>query len=120
MSGQGSRVLVCGSRDWRDEQLIEAVLRELSPWEIIHGGSRGADSLAGAVAGRLGILVKVFQAGWERHGRAAGPIRNEQMLQEGHPDLVVAFHDDPGLGRGTADMVRRARAAGIPVRIVHH
>ena len=64
--------------------------------------------------------MRIFPADWIRHGRAAGPIRNEQMLREGCPDLVVAFHDDPGLGRGTADMVRRALAAGVPVRFVHH
>lgn len=47
------------------------------------------------------------------NGKAAGPIRNQRMLDEGKPDLVVAF---PG-GRGTADMVRRAKAAGVPVRL---
>jgi len=50
-------------------------------------------------------------ANWAELGRKAGPIRNQQMLDEGKPNLVVAF---PG-GRGTADIVRRARAAGIEV-----
>jgi len=53
----------------------------------------------------------VFLANWRTHGKAAGPIRNQQMLDEGRPHLVVAF---PG-GTGTADMVRRAKAAGVPV-----
>jgi hypothetical protein len=48
-------------------------------------------------------------ADWEKLGRSAGPIRNQAMLDEGRPDLVVAF---PG-HHGTADMVRRARAAGV-------
>ena len=120
MSGERPRALVCGSRDWQDLSLVESVLRELSPREVIHGGARGADALVGVAAESLGIPVRTFPADWARHGRAAGPIRNEQMLREGRPDLVVAFHDDPDLGRGTADMVRRALAAGVPVRVVHH
>ncbi len=55
----------------------------------------------------------VFRALWERHGRAAGVIRNQAMLDYGI-DLVLAF---PG-GRGTADMVRRARSAGVAVAAV--
>ena len=54
-------------------------------------------------------MIELFPADWKVRGRAAGHIRNQQMLDEGRPHLVVAF---PG-GRGTADMVRRARAAGI-------
>lgn len=53
-----------------------------------------------------------YPADWEKHGRAAGPIRNEKMLIVGTPDMVLAF---PG-GRGTADMIRKAEAAGLPVR----
>ncbi len=57
---------------------------------------------------------EVYEADWHEHGRAAGPIRNARMIAEGRPDLVIAF---PG-GRGTADMVSRARKAGIEVREV--
>ncbi len=53
-----------------------------------------------------------YPADWNKHKKAAGSIRNQQMIDEGKPDLVVAF---PG-GPGTADMVRRAKKAGIPVR----
>lgn len=52
-----------------------------------------------------------FPANWKSHGKGAGPIRNQKMIDEGKPDLVLAF---PG-GRGTADMVRRAKAAGVRV-----
>jgi len=50
-------------------------------------------------------------ANWAGLGRKAGPIRNQEMLDQGRPNMVVAF---PG-GRGTADMVRRARGAGVEV-----
>lgn len=50
-------------------------------------------------------------ADWSKYGKAAGPMRNQKMLDEYKPDLVVAL---PG-GRGTADMVSRARVAGVEV-----
>jgi hypothetical protein len=53
----------------------------------------------------------MFPADWEKYGKAAGPIRNQQILVEGKPDLVVAFQG----GRGTANMVSRAQQAGVPV-----
>jgi len=60
------------------------------------------------------VAVQVFPADWETHGKAAGPIRNQRMLDEGRPDLVVAF---PG-GRGTSDMVARAKRAGVEVMMI--
>jgi hypothetical protein len=60
------------------------------------------------------VPVVRYPADWARHGNAAGLVRNQQMLDDGKPDLAVAF---PG-GKGTADMVRRARKAGIPIKII--
>lgn len=79
---------------------------------IIAGGAKGADSAAADFAVVSFCQLQEFKADWNKHGKAAGAIRNQQMLDEGKPDLVVAF---PG-GRGTADMVRRAKKAGIEVR----
>jgi YspA, cpYpsA-related SLOG family len=76
---------------------------------LVAGGARGADTLADEWAKAQGIACQIFMADWEGLGRKAGPIRNQRMLDEGKPDLVIAF---PG-GRGTADMVRRAREAGV-------
>lgn len=78
---------------------------------IIHGGARGADEGANDWAGSEHVPARAFHADWRKHGNAAGPIRNQRMIDEGKPDIVIAF---PG-GRGTADMVRLAEAAGIPV-----
>ncbi len=55
--------------------------------------------------------LKAIPADWDKFGKGAGPIRNQQMIDEGKPDLVVAF---PG-GTGTADMVKRAKKHGIEV-----
>ncbi|BAQ18361.1 hypothetical protein GL4_2928 [Methyloceanibacter caenitepidi] len=78
---------------------------------MIHGNATGADALAGFWAIAVGVPILAFAADWNKHGRAAGPIRNKQMLDEGKPDLVIAF---PG-GRGTANMVRQARERGVEV-----
>ena len=105
------RVIVCGGRDYSDERTIDTVMRALSmPTIVVHGDARGADRLAGHVARNLGLTVENHPADWKAHGKAAGPIRNQAMLDAG-ADLVIAF---PG-GAGTADMVGRARSAGVPV-----
>lgn len=110
------RVLVCGGRGFADSGLVFATLDALAKTEvidcIIEGDARGADRIAGAWAKRRRIDLRLFPADWNKYGKRAGPIRNQEMLDKGEPDLVIAF---PG-GVGTADMVRRARAAGVEVR----
>lgn len=116
-------VIVCGGRDYKDRARVFEVLGEILGYaghpdcrrlEIIHGGADGADKLADEFADYAGHRTTVFKAEWAKHGKAAGPIRNQQMLDEGKPSLVIAF---PG-GRGTADMVERARKANIPIKII--
>jgi len=110
------RVLVCGGRDYSDIERVYAVLDGIhykTPIKcIIEGGAKGADYLACRWSAARGLDEHArFNADWTVHGKAAGPIRNQKMVDEGKPDLVVAF---PG-GSGTADMVRRAKEAHIPV-----
>ena len=116
-----TRILVCGSRRWTDGALI---LRELSALRgvevVIEGEAPGADTLVRQAADQLGIPVLPFPADWDRYGRGAGPRRNQQMLDEMKPDLVLAFSEDLNSSRGTADMVARARRAGLPVRLISH
>ena len=102
------RVLVCGGRDLGDRELVDRTLAPLGITLLIEGGAPGADTLAAEWAWENGVHTARVNALWERHGRAAGPLRNSAMLSL-DPHLVVAF---PG-GRGTADMVRRAKAAGV-------
>ena len=108
-----TRVLVCGGRDYADKERLFKVLDELNALEpftlLIHGGARGADTLAGEWGIARGVTTLVFHANWEGYGKAAGSIRNAKMLNEGKPNYIIAF---PG-GRGTADMVRRGRTAGV-------
>lgn len=114
-STQGFRLLVCGGRDWRGRAAIVRALTSIKAKHgislLIQGGASGVDRLASEWAHGQGIEVATFDADWQAHGRAAGPIRNRRMIEEGRPDAVVAF---PG-GRGTADMVRQAETAGLKV-----
>jgi hypothetical protein len=109
------RLLVCGGQDFDDAAFLFRILddlhREHRFREFMQGGARGADALAKEWAMTKGDL-KCFEikADWKKYGPAAGPIRNQQMLEWG-PDLVVAFAG----GTGTAGMVALARAAGVPV-----
>lgn len=114
------KILVCGGRNFNDWGLLSQTLDQIrlgyehDDVTLIHGACSGVDSLAETYAMNYGWTVEPYTADWKRHGRAAGPIRNQRMLDEGKPDLVIAF---PG-GRGTADMVRRARKAEVSVRKV--
>ncbi len=112
------RVLVCGDREWTGYVAItkRLCLLDQSDTTIIHGACRGADKIAGIVAERLNMDAEAYPAQWTKHGRAAGPIRNQQMLDTGI-DLVLAFHPDLDKSKGTADMIRRATEAGIEVEI---
>lgn len=113
----GVRVLVCGSRNWSKKRTIEKVLSRLNVQTVIEGEASGADTLAKEVAEENGIPVEGFPAKWDKYGRRAGPIRNQRMIDEGAPDLVLAFHEDFFNSKGTRDMVKKARNAGLPVRI---
>ena len=112
---RGTIMLVCGGRSYTDKErlwsTLNGFLQSRRVRRVISGGARGADTMAEDWAKARGIECVVFHADWAKYGRAAGPIRNQQMLDEGRPTLVVAFPD----GRGTADMVRRARSAGVEV-----
>jgi hypothetical protein len=109
------RVLVCGGRTYSDDTRLFAVLDKLHGGAgidlLIEGGANGADHLSWAWSVLRGVPSQRFEADWENQGSFAGPMRNKRMLDEGKPDLVIAF---PG-GRGTADMVRKARKAGVQV-----
>jgi hypothetical protein len=105
------RVLVCGGRDYTNKRKVWHWIGNMAPGVVITGCANGADALAREYARTMNVPLEVFYADWDKHGRAAGPMRNERMLEKGRPNMVLAF---PG-GMGTRDMVQRAMAAGIPV-----
>ena len=125
------RVLVCGGRDYSDMACVFETLDTLAASYsidlIIHGKATGADQWADNWAVKNNVPVFALAANWldltavpaiirtrfdgSHYNAAAGWQRNQRLLEEGKPNLVVAF---PG-GSGTADMVKRARAANVEV-----
>lgn len=111
-------------------ELMENVLKDLDITVLIEGEARGADLLARRYAERRKIPVNAFPALWDKHGKAAGPIRNTQMLSEGRPDLVVAFlyHvgaqevmyglSDSQYNRGAKHMINIAQKAGVETVVI--
>lgn len=114
------KVLVCGGRNFWNYPYVCLSLDRLrgmvsTPWTtIIHGAASGADTLAGRYAREHNIPEEVFRANWKTVGWRAGTERNERMLHEGKPELVVAF---PGK-TGTKHMCQISEAAGLPVILV--
>lgn len=113
------RVLIYGSRDWWDQNAVRDVVMALpEDAVVIHGGASGADRLVGKWAKARGLRVEVFRADWQKHGKAAGPIRNQQMIDQGHPTRAYGFRLGE-VSKGTDDMTGRLVKAGIPVEIIH-
>ena len=110
------KVLVCGSRHFSDRAKLDSILSTLPITEVIEGEARGADRLSRDWAVEHKIPTKRFPANWELYGKRAGPIRNSQMLKEGQPELVVAFLAPNS--RGTADMIAKAKAAGVETLVI--
>ncbi len=111
------KIIVTGGRDFDNWKYVELVLDQLVPDRIVHGGARGADSLAGrwcreTGSPEAGCEEIVMRADWEKYGTSAGPRRNADMLIA-HPDIkyVLAF---PG-GRGTGHMCDIAHKKGYTV-----
>jgi hypothetical protein len=117
----GQTWLVTGGRNFRDQGLFNFTMQCLvdyrgTPSLIIHGGATGADAMANSWAIKNNIQVRRVKANWIKHGLAAGPIRNQEMIDVWKPSLVIAF---PGQ-MGTLDMTRRAKAAGIEIAWASH
>ena len=110
------KLCVTGSRTLPNDDRIVRALNALRPTTIIHGGARGADQFAHAWAREHNVDVQVFPAQWEKHGKRAGMIRNEEMLRLSRPDLLLAFPH--GRAIGTRHAIHTARALGIPVQVI--
>lgn len=121
------KVLICGGRKfgtqsilnrhfWQQRFKIRDYINTL-PQDtiIIHGCANGADSFAGVFAAIRGLDVEEYPAQWNAYGKAAGSIRNRQMLEQGKPDLVVWFHNNITHSKGTKHMITIAQEVGIPV-----
>jgi hypothetical protein len=97
-------VIVTGGRDYSDANMVEDVLDLFDIGLLIQGGASGADRLAEMYADAHSIESVTIEADWDKHGRAAGPIRNKEMLKRYPNAIVIAF---PG-GAGTQNCIKTA------------
>ncbi len=126
---EGYRMIVTGSRYYKNTEQVYSVIEEANERTngkliIVQGEAKGADTIAKLCAESMGIKVESHPANWEKYKRAAGPIRNQSMLDESvrlsffdgyQLRFAVAFHENLAESKGTADMVTRLEAAGIRV-----
>jgi len=112
------KILVAGGRDFDDYDRLKSDLDALKPTTIISGMARGADSLGCDYGAYEGIHVHAFPANWNLYGKSAGYKRNQQMLDEGKPDLVLIYYD--GSSKGTGHMIDIAKKAGIKTVIKYY
>lgn len=130
-----TKILICGSRDFgftfkepnilsdKAQRQIEYFHKTLDSlvkennWKVssvISGGATGADYLAERWAKWNGIKTEIYIPNWQKYKKSAGVIRNKQMLEEGKPDVVIAFYNDPSnLSNGTSNMVEISKKAGV-------
>lgn len=112
------RVIIAGGRDFNDYPLLKATMDELlvnitDDITVLCGQARGADTLGEQYAKKRGYAVSYYPANWEKYGKRAGYLRNEQMAQ--NADALVAFWD--GKSHGTSHMIGLALQYGLKVRV---
>jgi|TARA_R110000744_G_scaffold246787_3_gene363200 hypothetical protein len=105
------RILIAGGRNFTDKQFLEEYMSKYlsEVTVVISGTAKGADRLGEKWAQANDVAVERYPAQWSRYGGAAGPIRNQEMLDKGKPDLVVVFKG----GKGSAHMASIARKAKV-------
>lgn len=112
------KIIVAGSRDFDDyERLARLMDRLTAPYVdvvVLSGAAKGADALGERWAFGWMWTVMRFHADWNRHGKAAGPIRNQEMVDAA--DAAVFFWK--GGSKGTADCIARAKKKGIRTKVV--
>ncbi len=109
------RILITGSRDWPDQDLLERAIKRAATISepdavLVHGDCRGVDHDAARVWKSLGKRVEAHPADWHTHGKAAGPIRNKQMVELGADMCIALIHNE---SRGASHCAGLAEQAGI-------
>lgn len=122
------KIIVAGSRGFADYDntfapVLDTYLSDVGQLkyppdsiEIVSGGARGADRMAERYAKERGLKFRLFPADWEAHGKAAGPIRNEQMAE--YADWCIVFWD--GESRGSKNMIKTAEKHSLRLNIFNY
>lgn len=115
------RVIVAGSRTICNQTFVFNHLDRLlvnkqkyDRLQIVSGTARGVDKIGEAFAQARGYECVRFPADWEKYGKRAGYLRNQQMAE--YADALVAFWD--GKSPGTKHMIEIAKKYHLAVRVV--
>jgi hypothetical protein len=108
------KVAVIGSRTFDDYELVKETLSTFTISLLVSGGAKGADSLGERYANENNITTLIFKPDWKKHGPAAGPIRNTDIVN--NADTIIAFWN--GESRGTKDSITKAEKLGKEVIII--
>jgi len=112
------RLIIAGYREFHDYPLLRKKVSHLTKGHtiatILSGKCRGADTLGERFAKEFGIPVEDHPAEWTKHGKAAGPIRNWEMVENATHAIVF----DHPLARGSKDLIKQAKVKRLPLRIV--
>lgn len=119
--GNGSKVIIAGSRSFADYEKLKSVCDSILPNQyseprisILSGTSSGSDSLGERYANERGYALNRYPADWKQYGKAAGPIRNRQMVEDA--DAAIVFWD--GKSKGTKNLIEQANKRGLIVKII--
>ena len=123
-----TRIIIAGSREFNDYRKMVTKLDELGihllatmdDIEIVSGHCSGADICGEKFAKAYNYPLKIFPADWDKYGKAAGPIRNEQMAKyaaEADRGMLIAF--PIGESKGTRNMIKLAKQYGLEVSVIY-
>lgn len=116
------KVIIAGTRDFNDydflKKNVDYFLQGINPnneeIEIVSGNARGADKLGERYAKEHNLPVKLFPANWDKYGKRAGYLRNQEMAN--YSDMLIAFWDEKS--KGTKHMIDIAKKQGLTVIVV--
>lgn len=106
------KVIIAGSRDITDYDTVVESMGDCSfdATEIVSGCAKGVDTIGERIADNLDIPLKKFPANWDKHGKAAGPIRNRQMAE--YADAAIVIHNG---SKGSLNMIQQMKKLNKPV-----
>jgi len=114
------KIIVAGSRNFNDYDLLKEKLDFLikgrKETEIVSGTAKGADFLGEKYAKERSLVVKRFPADWDKYGKRAGYVRNEEMAK--YADACVCFWD--GSSRGTEHMINLAKKHNLRTIVINY
>lgn len=105
------KTIIAGSRTIKDYLIVENAIKEsgFKITQVVSGCAPGVDKLGEKWAVKHGVPIKEFPANWDEYGKAAGPIRNQQMAE--YAEALIAVWD--GVSTGTEDMIKKAQRKGL-------